>query len=120
MDRELLEALLLAADDKAPSTALTALAALRDGASYVVWEGTSSAGALARVYARRLGHTRRKGIETTGLERVVTLLGHHDQHGHRVRLGQIRSADGTWTYMLFITEDSDRLVACTGVRRPTA
>ncbi|MFE0136177.1 hypothetical protein ACFWY6_32115 [Streptomyces sp. NPDC059037] len=110
VDREQLEAL-LAGDDEAPSTALDAL---RGGASHVVWEGTASAESLAHVYGRRLRHTLRKGIETTGLERAVELLG---RHGQPVRLGQINSADGAWVFMLFITEDSRGLVACTGVRQ---
>ncbi|MCX4666128.1 hypothetical protein OG453_05535 [Streptomyces sp. NBC_01381] len=111
MDREQLEPLLAAGDGEAPSTALDAL---RDGASHVVWEGTTSAESLAHIYGRRLRHTLRKGIETTGLERAVELL---SRHGQPVRLGQINSSDGAWVFMLFITEDGRGLVACTGVRQ---
>lgn len=53
-------------------------------------------------------------METTGLERAVQLLARHDQP---VRLGQIKAADGSWVFMLFLTEDSSTLVACTGVRQ---
>lgn len=111
MQREQLEQLLVG-DDQA---SVDALAALRNGGSFVVWNGAGPAESLARVYGRRLRHTRRKGTETTGLERAVRLL---RQHGEPVRLGQIRPADGSWTFMLFITEDSSAVVACTGVRRP--
>ncbi|WP_328439786.1 hypothetical protein OG828_25600 [Streptomyces sp. NBC_00457] len=110
MERELLERLLAGEDE----TYFAALAALRSDASYVVWDGAASAESLARVYERRLRHTRRRGIETSGLERAVQSLGQYDQP---VRLGQIRAADGVWVFMLFLTEDGSGLVACTGVRR---
>jgi hypothetical protein len=110
MERERLERLLVGSDEASGA----ALAALRCGGSYVVWDGATSAESLALVYGRRLRHTRRRGIETTNLERAVELLGRHQQP---VRLGQIRAADGTWTFMLFLTEDGSRLVGCTSVRR---
>ncbi|MFF4118355.1 hypothetical protein ACFY0P_33605 [Streptomyces sp. NPDC001714] len=113
MEREQLERL-LAGDDEASSTAL---AALRVGASHVVWEGTASADSLARIYRRRLGLTLRQGTKTIGLERAVQLLG---RHGRPIRLGQIKSPDGTWVFMLFIAEDGNELVACTGVRQRLA
>ncbi|MGW5588100.1 hypothetical protein [Streptomyces sp. NPDC003857] len=47
----------------------------------------------------------------------MELLGQHQQP---VRLGQIRAADGSWTFMLFFTEDGSRLIVCTGVRRARA
>ncbi|AJP02928.1 hypothetical protein TU94_17040 [Streptomyces cyaneogriseus subsp. noncyanogenus] len=110
MERELLERLLVG-DDEA---SVAALAALRCGGSYVVWDGTTAAELLAHVYARRLRHTRRRGIETTNLAHAVSLLG---QHQLPIRLGQIRAVDGSWTFMLFLTEDGSRMVTCTGVRR---
>lgn len=110
MERHLLVRL-LAGDDEA---SVAALAALLSGATYVVWDGASPAESHARTYARRLRHTRRKGIETLGLERAVQLLGRHDQ---AVRLGQVTAADGAWMFMLFLTEDGGALVACTGVRQ---
>ncbi|GGM02491.1 hypothetical protein GCM10010129_52260 [Streptomyces fumigatiscleroticus] len=102
---------LLAGDDEA---SVAALAALLDGATYVVWDGAFPAEWCARTYARRLRNTRRKGVDTVGLERAVQLLGRHDQP---VRLGQITAVDAAWIFMLFLTEDSGALVACTGVRR---
>ncbi|MGW1494944.1 hypothetical protein [Streptomyces sp. NPDC002402] len=53
-----------------------------------------------------------QGIETLGLERATKLLGRHDKP---VRLGQVMAADGSWVFMLFLTEDGSALVACTGV-----
>ncbi|MGW4494792.1 hypothetical protein [Streptomyces sp. NPDC004376] len=49
-----------------------------------------------------------------GLEGAVRLL---TQHAGQVRLGRIKSTDGTWVFMLFLTEAGDELVACTGVRQ---
>jgi hypothetical protein len=110
VELEVLERLLAGADE----ASVAARAALRGGGSYVVWEGATAAAPLALVYGRRLRHTRRRGVETLNLERAVDLLG---RHGQPVRLGQIRTADASWTFMLFLTEDGSRLITCTGVRR---
>ncbi|MGW1538908.1 hypothetical protein ACWCPM_01190 [Streptomyces sp. NPDC002309] len=110
MEREQLERLLSGGDD----TSSAALSALRAGASHVVWDGTTSAESLAMIYGRRLRHTLRRGIETSGLVRAVQRL---DLYARPIRLGQIRSADGSWIFMLFLDEDGSTLVACTGVRR---
>jgi hypothetical protein len=104
---------LLVGDDEA---SVAASEALLGGAAHVVWDGTWPAERYAHTYAVRLRHTRRTGVETLGLERAVRLLG---LHGRPVRLGQITAADGAWIHLLFLTEDGDALVACTGVRRAT-
>ncbi|MFE6946296.1 hypothetical protein [Streptomyces chartreusis] len=110
MEREQLERLLDGGDE----TSSAALSALRAGASHVVWDGTTSAESLAMVYGRRLRHTLRRGIETSGLVRAVQRL---DLFGRPVRLGQIKTADGSWVFMLFLDEVGSTLVACTGVRQ---
>ncbi|MFF0445998.1 hypothetical protein ACFYT4_06205 [Streptomyces sp. NPDC004609] len=110
MEREQLERLLSGGD----GTSSAALSALRAGASHIVWDGTASADSLAKIYGRRLRHTLRRGIETSGLAQAVQRL---DLHGRSVRLGQIRTADGSWVFMLFLDEDGGTLVACTGVRQ---
>jgi hypothetical protein len=110
MELEQLERLLGDGDD----TSSAALSALRAGASYVVWDGTPSAKSLATIYGRQLRHTLRRGIETSGLARAVQRL---DLYGRPVRLGQIRTADGPWTFILFLDENGSTLVACTGVRQ---
>ncbi|MCI3240496.1 hypothetical protein MQN93_12250 [Streptomyces sp. 7R016] len=111
MEREQLERLLTGGGDE---TSAAALSALYGGASHVVWDGTTSAESLATIYGRRLRLTLRRGTETTGLARAVQRL---DQYGRPVRLGQIRTADGSWVFMLFLDEDGNTLVACTGVRQ---
>ncbi|WP_234967517.1 hypothetical protein [Streptomyces collinus] len=110
VERERLERLLVGGDE----ASVAALAALRCGGPYMVWDGATSAQSLALVYGRRLRLTRRRGAQTTNLERTVQLLSLHQQP---VRLGQIRAADGSCTFMLFLTEDGSRLIACTSVRR---
>jgi hypothetical protein len=67
MEREQLEQLLSDGDE----TSSAALSVLRAGASHVVWDGTTSTDTLAKVYGRRLQHTGRRGIETSGLARAV-------------------------------------------------
>ncbi|MGW3850905.1 hypothetical protein [Streptomyces fagopyri] len=113
MERDLLERLLVGNDE----ASVAALATLRCGGSHVVWDGTTPAEPLALTYGRRLRHTRFRGIETTNLAHAVELLGRHQQP---VRLGEIRAADGSWTFMLFLAEDGSSLIACTGVRRAHA
>ncbi|MGC5003943.1 hypothetical protein [Streptomyces sp. DT203] len=39
------------------------------------------------------------------------------EHGRPVRVGMIDSADRTWWFLLFLTEDGSALVACAGVQR---
>ncbi|MFE7761872.1 hypothetical protein [Streptomyces sp. NPDC057438] len=109
MDRGQLERLLGGGDEASAA----ALAALRAGACHVVWDGSTSAGSLATIYGRRLRHALRSGVETSGLARAVQRL---ERHGRPVRLGRIRTADGSWVFVLFLTEDGSALVACTGVR----
>ncbi|MEV6012524.1 hypothetical protein AB0M29_37740 [Streptomyces sp. NPDC051976] len=110
MEREQLEKLLSGSD----AASAAALAALRSGASYVIWDGAASAEPVAHIYEQRLQHTRRKGIDTVGLERAVTLLAHQDRP---IGMGQMRAADGSWVFILFLSEDHTALVACTGVRQ---
>ncbi|OQD53164.1 hypothetical protein BM536_034110 [Streptomyces phaeoluteigriseus] len=110
MEREQLERLLGGGDD----TSSAALSALRAGASYVVWDGTTSPESLSTVYGRRLRRTLRRGIETSGLAQAVQRL---DPNGRPVHLGRVRTADGSWVFMLFLDEDGSTLVACTGVRQ---
>ncbi|MFD4728505.1 hypothetical protein ACFWNW_25895 [Streptomyces seoulensis] len=95
-------------------TAARARAALLDGGTGVVWDGADAPEQFARVYRRRLRRTRRTGQETAGLEDAVDRLA---AHRLPVRLGRVTSADGGWTYLLFLSQDARTLLACTGVRR---
>ncbi|MEU2563508.1 hypothetical protein ABZ626_29840 [Streptomyces longispororuber] len=110
MERKHLELLLDGGDE----TSSLALSALRADGSYVIYDGTASARLYAAVYTRRLRLTVRRGTETSDLARAVQRL---DLYDGPVRLGRITSADQSWTFLLFLDEDSSTLVACTGVRR---
>ncbi|WP_326808283.1 hypothetical protein OG533_16120 [Streptomyces sp. NBC_01186] len=114
MDREGLDRLLAVEGSEA---AEAARAALRDGGHFVVRDGAVPARSLARVYERRLRHTRRTGQETLGLEEAVTRLA--EEYDRSVALGQISTSHHFWAFMLFFTEHAQALVACTGVRLPT-
>ncbi|MFI1649321.1 hypothetical protein ACH4XT_20610 [Streptomyces avidinii] len=107
MDRDLLMRL-LAGDDEASALAL---AALRTGATFSVGDTAHPAGRHAGVFGHRLRRMRMHGVEPLGLERAVQLLG---EHGRPVRVGLIDSADRTWHFLLFLTEDGSALVACAG------
>ncbi|MFB7460034.1 hypothetical protein [Streptomyces sp. NPDC056188] len=90
-------------------------AALLGGGVGILWDGATASESLAKVYRRRLGLTRRTGQETLGLERAVELL---SGYGSPIRLGQVTSPGGHWVYILFLSEDAESLIACTGVRQP--
>ncbi|MBW8487633.1 hypothetical protein [Actinomadura parmotrematis] len=92
-----------------------ARAALRSGGDFVVWEGAGPAEDLARVYRSRRRRTRAQGLETLGLDHAVATLEGLGQDP--VRLGRIRSSDGGWTFILFLSPDAAELLTCTGVRR---
>ncbi|MER5464853.1 hypothetical protein ABT010_30050 [Streptomyces sp. NPDC002668] len=110
MERHLLEKL-LAGEDEA---SVAALAALRSGATYQVWDTTHPAEQHAGVFALRLRRMRLRGVEPLGLERMVQLL---REHGRPVRGGLIDSVDQKWTFLIYFTEDGSALVACARLQR---
>jgi hypothetical protein len=110
MERHLLEQL-LAGDDEASAAAL---AALRNGATYSVWDTPCPAERHAGVFARRLRRLRLLGVEPLGLEQMVLLL---REHGRPVRGGLIDSVDQKWTFLFYFTEDGGTLVACARLQR---
>ncbi|MFD9542534.1 hypothetical protein [Streptomyces sp. NPDC060022] len=110
MERHVLEKL-LAGDDEVSAAAL---AALRSGATYKVWDTTHPAEQHAGVFARRLRRMRLHGVEPLGLERMVQLL---REHGRPVCGGLIDSADQRWTFLCYFTESGSALVACARLQR---
>ncbi|WP_406733760.1 hypothetical protein [Streptomyces sp. NBC_01794] len=110
MERHLLEKLLAGEDE----TSVAALAALRSGATYRVWDTTHPAEQHAGVFARRLRRMRLHGVEPLGLERMVQLL---REHSRPVRGGLIDSVDQKWTFLIYFTEDGSALVACARLQR---
>lgn len=110
MERHVLEQL-LAGDDE---VSVAALAALRCGATYHVWDTAYPAAQHAGVFAIRLRRMRLHGVEPLGLERMVRLL---REHGQPVRGGMIDSVDQRWTFLFYFTEDGSALVACARLQR---
>ncbi|MEU1199379.1 hypothetical protein ABZ446_24565 [Streptomyces sp. NPDC005813] len=102
---------LLAGDDEVSAAAL---AALRGGATYSVWDTTHPAERHAGVFARRLRRMRLRGVEPLGLERMVELL---REHARPVSGGMIDSVDQKWTFLCYFTEDGSALVACARLQR---
>ncbi|MGW8375183.1 hypothetical protein [Streptomyces sp. ODS28] len=110
MDRSELDRLLAGNGTRAAEAAREALG---DTGNFAVWEGAVPARHLARIYGRRLRHTRRTGQRTLGLEDAVNRL---DAHRLPVSLGQITAEDRSWHFVLFLTEGHEEIVSCTGVR----
>ncbi|MEV5882780.1 hypothetical protein AB0L74_08680 [Streptomyces sp. NPDC052020] len=110
MERHVLEKLVPGGDE---ASAL-ALAALRSGATYSVGDRAHPAERHAGVFARRLKRMRKHGLEPLGLERAVRLI---REHGRPVRVALVDSADRSWTFLLFLTEDGSAPVACAGWQR---
>ncbi|KOT99057.1 hypothetical protein ADK86_15615 [Streptomyces sp. NRRL F-5755] len=111
-------AVMLGAQGSACGTAREALLA---GGAFVVWEGTTPAGRLAHIYRARLRRTERRGQPTQGLAATVGILEEAGQEP--LRIGRIDTADGTWSYMLFLDAAATAVLACTGVAsgaRPTS
>ncbi|WP_405389650.1 hypothetical protein OG596_18200 [Streptomyces sp. NBC_01102] len=102
---------LLAGDDEVSAAAL---AALRSGAAYNVWDTTHPAEQHAGVFAHRLRRMRLHGVEPLGLERMVRLL---REHGRPVCGGLIGSADQKWAFLCYFAEGGSTLVACARLQR---
>ncbi|MGW4781665.1 hypothetical protein ACWEPA_34070 [Streptomyces filamentosus] len=106
MERHVLEKLF---EDDAEEASAAALAVLRGGGTYNTSERTRPAGQHVGVFSYRLQRARLRGTEPFGLARAVQLL---REHGRPVRGGMIDSADGTHTFVFYLTEDDSALVAC--------
>ncbi|WP_405683622.1 hypothetical protein OG204_00460 [Streptomyces sp. NBC_01387] len=92
-----------------------ARAALLADGTFAVWDGLVPAEQLARTYRARLRRTQRRGQPTLGLDATVDLLFQAAQEP--LRVGQIRPADKSWTFMIFLNADATEILACTGVAR---
>jgi AcrR family transcriptional regulator len=101
--------------DTATGACRAARVALADNGQVTIWDGDVPASELATTYRRRLRLTTKQGAQTRALQQTVGTLNSLDQSP--IRLGSITSADRTWTYILFLTPDTTKVIACTGVRR---
>lgn len=69
---------------------------------------------LATTYRRRLRLTTKQGAQTQALQQTVDTLNSLDRSP--IRFGSITSSDRTWNYILFLTPDTTKVIACTGDR----
>ncbi len=98
-----------------------ARAALLGGGDFIVWDGTTPADRLAHVYRARLRRTVRRGQPTQSLAATVKTLEAAGQDP--LRIGRIDTADGSWSFLLFLDAAATAVLACTGVAlgaRPTS
>ncbi|ARP71477.1 hypothetical protein LK07_18850 [Streptomyces pluripotens] len=89
--------------------------ALLAGGDFVVWDGRVPSQQLAGIYAARLRRARKRGTETLALPSTVDILTRLEVD--QVKIGCIFSPDRTWAFMLFLADDANTVIACTGVRQ---
>lgn len=89
--------------------------AVEAGAPYFVNDTAGPAAPHFHTFRRRLRLTRRTGQHTLGLEEAVELLQCCEEP---VLVGQVDS--GSWRFLVWMTADGQSLIACTGVKHPTA
>ena len=110
MDRDELAAL-LDADEEACAMARSALAA---GADLYGPYGGVPATSLAGTYRGRMKTSAEKGIPTVGLAEAVSTL--EAAGASIVATGWIGGPSDTWNFVVFIDNESGRLLACTAVK----
>ncbi|MEH0982046.1 hypothetical protein [Micromonospora sp. CPCC 205556] len=109
MKREELTSLL---GSDAPANA-ACRAALEQGASFHIWDGSIPASTLAPAYRRREAITRGRGIPTLGFAVAVETL---DALGDQpVRLGGVRQLEPPYHFQLFLSADATSVLACLAV-----
>ncbi|GAA4985555.1 hypothetical protein HD597_004160 [Nonomuraea thailandensis] len=115
MERPLNRDDLLTLLDTTTGACRAARAALADNGQFTIWDGDVPASELATTYRRRLRLTTKQGAQNESLQQTVDTLNGLGQSP--IQLGRITSADRTWNYILFLTPDTTKVIACTGVRR---
>ncbi|MYS84083.1 hypothetical protein [Embleya scabrispora] len=98
-------------------TAACALAreALLSESRFVVWDCLIPANRHAHTYRTRLRRMRQRKPEHAipGLAETVDILERADDE--LLRLGQINTPDGAWTFMLFLNTAATAVLACAGI-----
>lgn len=92
--------------------------ALAAGADFFSPRGSVPATHLVGTYRVRMKSTAAKSTATVGLAEAVSAL---DAAGTaRVAIGDIGGPSDSWHFVVFISQDSGRFLACTGVERAVA
>jgi hypothetical protein len=89
--------------------------ALRDGAEFILWEGSAPADRMLAAYRRRHQRALADAAPTVGFPEALERLGRAG--ADTLVLGQVSANDPDYLYMIFLTENPPALVACVGIAR---
>lgn len=90
-------------------------AALRAGALFEIYEGATDRTRLLSIYRRRWRNAERAGQPSTGFLQALTDM--ENFNGEALILGYVDNRDrGGYYFQLFLSPDSNCLVACLGVK----
>ena len=90
------------------------VAALEGGADFDVYQGEVATADLMAIYRRRARHVATIGLEHGGFEEALDDLGRCG--ADVLRLGAVTDRLGQRHFQLFVSADSDDVVACLWVR----
>ena len=85
-------------------------AALVEGADFEVFDGTPAVADLVTIYTRRAKQVAAIGLEHSGFDRALSDLNVCPTES--VRLGHVTDRAGQRHYQLFLSPDTDEVVAC--------
>lgn len=89
--------------------------ALAGGADYYVFEGTTSIADLLTIYRRRHAHVAAISLEHGGFDQTLAELEASDDD--EARLGRVSDLMAQRHYQLFLSADTDTVIACLWVLR---
>jgi hypothetical protein len=90
-------------------------AALIDGANLILWQSSAPADRMLAAYRRRHAQVLADAVDSIGFTEALDDL---QRAGTReLCLGQVTVAHPAYIYMLFLTNDPPKLIACLGVAR---
>jgi hypothetical protein len=110
MDR----AALIAALRRTDPASRACSAAVTGGADFLVWENPTAVADLVAIYSRRARHVATMGLEHDGFDHALSEL--DACRTEAVRLGQVTDRIAKRHYQLFLSPDSDDVIACLWVQ----
>ncbi len=88
--------------------------ALLDGARFLLWDGRTPADRMVPAYERKEALAAAQGTATLGFSEALVAL--RAAGSRQLRLGQVTVANPPYKFMVFLSDDSDAVVACLGVK----
>src|SRR5690242_8505774 len=111
MDQERITQLL----DGSTEAASACRTALIEGADLILWQGSAPADRMLAAYRRRHAQILADAVDSIGFTEALDDL---QRAGTRqLCLGQVTVTYPAYIYMLFMTNDPPKLIACLGVAR---